>query len=104
MKEEHKQFKYLFNAELGQLLIKTGITCQISAVWKRSEETAKTDPVEFANGTANFNQTLTLPVKMYLNTNTKLFEEKKVFVIIFRVKLHLHYIVQKGIKAQELLK
>jgi hypothetical protein len=73
MKEEHKQFKYLFNAELGQLLIKTGITCQISATWKRSEESAKTDQVEFTNGTANFNQTLSLPVKMYLNTNTKLY-------------------------------
>lgn len=74
MKEAHKQFKYLFTAELGQLLIKTGISCQISAVWKRSEETAKTDPVDFANGSAHFNQTLSLPVKIYLNSATKLYE------------------------------
>lgn len=78
MKENIKQFKYLFTADLSHLLIKTGISCKVSATWKRSEESAKTDPVNFANGQADFNQSLSLPVKMYLNTSTQLYEEKKV--------------------------
>lgn len=36
MKDNIKQFKYLFTADLNQLVIKTGITCKVSAVWKRS--------------------------------------------------------------------
>lgn len=43
-------------------------------MWKRSEEVAKTDPVQFSNGGADFNQTLSLPVKMYLNISTSLYE------------------------------
>lgn len=100
MKPGYKQFKYLFTAELGQLLIKAGISCQVSATWKRSEESAKTDPVNFTNGAANFDQTLSLPVKMYLNEATQLYEEKKVVDHLFRASSRLHFTAPKAKRAQ----
>ena len=96
-------YKFVFHLRLGKLSLSTSFQCDISATWKRSSEVAKSELVQFSNGAANFNQTISLPVNMYFDSNTNSFQEKKVNPITFRLNSHLHCIPPKETSQQELL-
>ena len=94
-----KTYKFNFHATIGKLTLNTSVQCNLSASWKRSNESAKGEPVPLESGVAYFNQTLNLPVNMYLDTATNLFQEKKVVSIVIQSQFSFTLHTTKGDKS-----
>lgn len=75
-------FKFVFTANLGELILKANISSPTFVTWKRStlslsvgQESAISQTVDMTNGKADFkDEALKLPVNMYFDQNAKCFQ------------------------------
>lgn len=65
-------------------------------------ESVQTKIVEMVGGKADFNQIITLPINMYYDQSSQLFQEKKVKLPLFRPYSHSLCRHQKEKNKQEL--
>lgn len=92
-------FKFAFLAAISTLKLGLKFPCSISVIWKRGEKLAEVlQRREIVNGTATFNEQLSIDCNMIFDVAKKQFEPKKVTPILIQTLFSILLFTDKGTK------